>query len=68
VTELIIKLTPDHVIPQYGMIIVEYPQQVEFKDWSLSQSLCNSWTNFVSESAVCTIFPANRTMIIKKGF
>ena len=63
-----IKVTPKHSIPQYGIIMVEYPEQVKVEDPSLSQTLCRDWINFPSEAAVCTIFTANRTIIVNKGF
>lgn len=48
--------------------MVEYPEQVNVEDPSLSQTLCKDWKNFPSEAAVCTIFTANRTIIVNKGF
>jgi len=67
-TDYEFKVTPIHSIPQYGLIMVEYPEQVNVEDPSLSQTLCRDWRNFPSEAAVCTIFTANRTMIVNKGF
>ena len=62
------RVTPEHRIPQYGLIMVEYPEEISVEDPSLSQTLCYSWENFPSESAVCAIHDLNRTIIISKGF
>lgn len=51
-----------------GFIMIEYPPEVEIADPSLSQSLCDDWQSFTSESAVCSVFGANRTILITKGF
>lgn len=84
-TEYTFSLTPEHRIPQYGLIMVQYPLQVEIEDSSLSQTLCRGeyagketekaliadrkeWKNFPAGAAVCTIFAANRTLIVNKGF
>jgi len=84
-TEYTFSLTPEHRIPQYGLIMVQYPLQVEIEDSSLSQTLCRGefsgketekaltadrkeWKNFPAGAAVCTIFSANRTLIVNKGF
>lgn len=48
--------------------MVVYPSQVEITDPSLSQTLCTGWVGFTSETPVCTIFTANRTIIVSKGF
>lgn len=66
--DYVFKFTPKHPVPQYGLIMVEYPEQVNVEDPSLSQTLCRDWRNFPSEAAVCTIFTANRTIIVNKGF
>ena len=84
-TEYTFSLTPEHRIPQYGLIMVQYPLQVEIEDSSLSQTLCRGeytgketekaliadrkeWKTFPAGAAVCTIFSANRTLIVNKGF
>jgi hypothetical protein len=60
-------VVPTHLMPQYGIIMVVYPAQVEIGDASLSQTLCADWLGFTSDTPVCTIFPGNRTIIVSKG-
>ena len=48
--------------------MIEYPPEVDIGDPSLSQSLCGDWQQFPSESAICSIFALNRTILITKGF
>ena len=66
--EYTFRVTPEHPIPQYGLIMVEYPEEVSVEDPSLSQTLCHSWENFPSGAAVCAVHDHNRTIIIAKGF
>lgn len=61
-------IVPTHLMPQYGIIMVVYPSQVAIGDASLSQTLCSAWVGFTSETPVCTIFTANNTIIVSKGF
>ena len=61
-------LEPQHKIPQYGVIRISYPDQIGIEDPSLTQTLCNSWEGFTSQTPVCTILPDNRTLIVSKGF
>jgi hypothetical protein len=61
-------IVPTHLMPQYGVIMVVYPSQVAISDASLSQTLCAGWVGFTSETPVCTIFTANNTIIVSKGF
>ena len=37
------KIVPTHLVPQYGIIMVVYPPEVEISDPSLSQTLCTGW-------------------------
>lgn len=63
-----LRFKPVHQVPQYGLIMVEYPPELRIDDPSLAQSLCSDWLNFPSSPAVCTIFAENRTIIVNKGF
>lgn len=65
---LTVKIVTEHPVPQYGNIILTYPEQVQFEDPNFSQSQCKDWKNFASNSGVCQIFAKNRTIIISKGF
>ena len=52
-TEYTFSLTPEHRIPQYGLIMVQYPLQVEIEDSSLSQTLCRGeYTGKETEKAL----------------
>lgn len=66
--DLRIEIQPEHQIPQYAKLMVVYPEQVSFEDPYSSQSQCDKWTNFASNTGVCTIHAHNRTIIISKGF
>mmetsp|Transcript_10909 Transcript_10909/g.16554 ORF Transcript_10909/g.16554 Transcript_10909/m.16554 type:complete len:123 (+) Transcript_10909:558-926(+) len=66
--EYTFSVVPNHQVPQYGLLMVQYPEQVSIEDPSLSQTLCSGWENFPSTTPVCSIFPANRTIIVSKGF
>ena len=51
--EYTFSLTPEHRIPQYGLIMVQYPLQVEIEDSSLSQTLCRGeYTGKETEKAL----------------
>ena len=52
-SNLLVSVNPDHQIPQYGNIVIEYPAEVEFEDRFFSQSQCDDWVNFSQNSAVC---------------
>lgn len=67
-SSLKIQLVPDHEVPQYAYFLIEFPPQVSFEDPYFSQSQCSEWTNFASNTGVCTIFPQNKTIIVSKGF
>ena len=52
-TEYTFSVTPEHRIPQYGLIMVQYPPQVAIEDSSLSQTLCRGeYTGKETEKAL----------------
>lgn len=56
------------MIPQYGVIRITYPNQIDIKDIALTETLCTQWVGFTSKTPICTILPTNRTILISKGF